>query len=83
MLALISLRNFAQSGHIGSFRSIVGDAAVLIHDFRSIPASLEPMGGAIALDGHHRRRSSSDTSCFKVQEGQGAEQPYSAAKRPQ
>ena len=26
MLALISLRNFAKSGHIGSFRSIVGEA---------------------------------------------------------
>jgi hypothetical protein len=30
MLALISLRLFARSGHIGSFRSMVGDAAMCV-----------------------------------------------------
>jgi hypothetical protein len=49
MLALISLRNFAQSGHIDAFRSIVGEAKGATLSFRLNFLSLRWAGFKVPL----------------------------------
>ena len=42
MLALISLKNFDRSGHIGSFRSIVGEAEGIVRPLAGVPSVETP-----------------------------------------